>query len=58
MATLSAYMDELLHSSRRAQPSLTRHAVTMPRQFHVTLGEQGVSQPVSVDLKAAEIMAA
>jgi chromosome segregation protein len=40
---------------------ITHHAVTMSRMdrlFGVTMGEQGVSQLVSVDLKAATTLVA
>jgi chromosome segregation protein len=43
------------------QRKVTPHAVTMARMdrlFGVTMGEQGVSQPVSVVLKRAEALVA
>lgn len=63
-ANVGRFCDLLDEMTRRTQTRfliITHHAVTMSRMdrlFGVTMGEQGVSQLVSVDLKAAETMVA
>jgi chromosome segregation protein len=50
-------LDEMNRRTRTRFLIITHHAVTMARMdrlFGVTMGEQGVSQLVSVDLQAAE----
>ncbi|MDJ1008923.1 MAG: chromosome segregation protein SMC [Paracoccaceae bacterium] len=54
-------LDEMTRSTDTRFLIITHHAVTMARMdrlFGVTMGEQGVSQLVSVDLKRAEAMVA
>ncbi|MFW5641927.1 MAG: chromosome segregation protein SMC, partial [Roseicyclus sp.] len=54
-------LDEMTRQTRTRFLIITHHAVTMARMdrlFGVTMGEQGVSQLVSVDLKKAEAMVA
>ncbi|WP_341863336.1 chromosome segregation protein SMC [Gymnodinialimonas sp. 57CJ19] len=54
-------LDEMTRSTNTRFLTITHHAVTMARMdrlFGVTMGEQGVSQLVSVDLKAAETLVA
>ncbi len=54
-------MDEMTHRTDTRFLIITHHAVTMSRMnrlFGVTMGEQGVSQLVSVDLKKAEALVA
>ena len=54
-------MDEMTRQTATRFLVITHHAVTMARMdrlFGVTMGEQGVSQLVSVDLKKAEQMVA
>ena len=54
-------LDEMTQQTRTRFLIITHHAVTMSRMdrlFGVTMAEQGVSQLVSVDLKAAERMVA
>ncbi len=54
-------LDEMTRQTRTRFLIITHHAVTMARMdrlFGVTMGEQGVSQLVSVDLKRAEQMVA
>ncbi|MBR9842054.1 MAG: chromosome segregation protein SMC [Rhodobacteraceae bacterium] len=54
-------LDEMCRQTNTRFLIITHHAVTMARMdrlFGVTMGEQGVSQLVSVDLKAAESMVA
>ncbi len=54
-------LDEMCRRTETRFLIITHHAVTMSRMdrlFGVTMGEQGVSQLVSVDLKAAESLAA
>ncbi|MEJ1997765.1 MAG: chromosome segregation protein SMC [Maritimibacter sp.] len=54
-------MDEMTHRTETRFLVITHHAVTMSRMdrlFGVTMGEQGVSQLVSVDLKKAEALVA
>ncbi len=54
-------MDEMTHRTDTRFLVITHHAVTMARMdrlFGVTMGEMGVSQLVSVDLKKAEAMVA
>ncbi len=63
-ANVTRFCDLLDEMTRRTNTRfliITHHAVTMARMdrlFGVTMGEQGVSQLVSVDLKAAETMVA
>ncbi len=63
-ANVTRFCDLLDEMTRRTQTRfliITHHAVTMSRMdrlFGVTMGEQGVSQLVSVDLKKAEQMVA
>ncbi|THH35076.1 chromosome segregation protein SMC [Aliishimia ponticola] len=54
-------LDEMCRQTDTRFLIITHHAVTMSRMdrlFGVTMGEQGVSQLVSVDLKKAEAMVA
>ena len=54
-------LDEMCRQTDTRFLIITHHAVTMARMdrlFGVTMAEQGVSQLVSVDLKAAETMVA
>ena len=54
-------LDEMTRQTETRFLIITHHAVTMARMdrlFGVTMGEQGVSQLVSVDLKNAEAMVA
>ncbi|PZX19085.1 condensin subunit Smc [Palleronia aestuarii] len=54
-------LDEMTRRTRTRFLVITHHAVTMARMdrlFGVTMGEQGVSQLVSVDLSRAEAMVA
>jgi len=54
-------LDEMTRQTNTRFMIITHHAVTMARMdrlFGVTMGEQGVSQLVSVDLSAAEKMVA
>ncbi|WP_110813952.1 chromosome segregation protein SMC [Pseudoroseicyclus aestuarii] len=54
-------LDEMTRSADTRFLIITHHAVTMSRMdrlFGVTMGEQGVSQLVSVDLKKAEALVA
>ena len=54
-------LDEMTRATDTRFLIITHHAVTMARMdrlFGVTMGEQGVSQLVSVDLKRAEAMVA
>ncbi len=54
-------LDEMTRQTDTRFLIITHHAVTMARMdrlFGVTMGEQGVSQLVSVDLKRAEAMVA
>jgi len=54
-------LDEMTRQTDTRFLIITHHAVTMSRMdrlFGVTMGEQGVSQLVSVDLKNAEAMVA
>jgi chromosome segregation protein len=54
-------LDEMCRRTNTRFLIITHHAVTMARMdrlFGVTMAEQGVSQLVSVDLKAAETMVA
>ena len=54
-------LDEMVRRTDTRFLIITHHAVTMSRMsrlFGVTMGEQGVSQLVSVDLKAAETLVA
>ncbi|WP_099825633.1 chromosome segregation protein SMC [Oceaniglobus indicus] len=54
-------LDEMCRQTETRFLIITHHAVTMARMdrlFGVTMGEQGVSQLVSVDLKRAEAMVA
>jgi len=63
-ANVTRFCDLLDEMTRRTETRfliITHHAVTMSRMdrlFGVTMGEQGVSQLVSVDLKKAEAMVA
>jgi len=63
-ANVTRFCDLLDEMTRRTETRflmITHHAVTMGRMdrlFGVTMGEQGVSQLVSVDLKKAEQMVA
>jgi chromosome segregation protein len=63
-ANVGRFCDLLDEMTRRTDTRfliITHHAVTMSRMdrlFGVTMGEQGVSQLVSVDLKRAEAMVA
>ena len=63
-ANVTRFCDLLDEMTRRTETRfliITHHAVTMARMdrlFGVTMGEQGVSQLVSVDLKKAEAMVA
>jgi chromosome segregation protein len=63
-ANVTRFCDLLDEMTRRTDTRfliITHHAVTMARMdrlFGVTMGEQGVSQLVSVDLKKAEAMVA
>lgn len=63
-ANVTRFCDLLDEMCRRTDTRfliITHHAVTMSRMdrlFGVTMGEQGVSQLVSVDLKAAETLVA
>ena len=63
-ANVTRFCDMLDEMTRRTDTRfliITHHAVTMARMdrlFGVTMGEQGVSQLVSVDLKKAEAMVA
>ncbi|MBN2907735.1 MAG: chromosome segregation protein SMC, partial [Rhodobacteraceae bacterium] len=63
-ANVTRFCDLLDEMTRRAETRfliITHHAVTMSRMdrlFGVTMGEQGVSQLVSVDLKKAEALVA
>ena len=63
-ANVTRFCDLLDEMTRRTDTRfliITHHAVTMSRMdrlFGVTMGEQGVSQLVSVDLKAAETLVA
>ncbi|KAA9007042.1 chromosome segregation protein SMC [Histidinibacterium aquaticum] len=63
-ANVTRFCDMLDEMTRRTETRfliITHHAVTMSRMdrlFGVTMGEQGVSQLVSVDLKKAEAMVA
>ena len=54
-------LDEMCRRTETRFLIITHHAVTMSRMdrlFGVTMGEQGVSQLVSVDLKKAETLVA
>ena len=54
-------LDEMTRQTNTRFLTITHHAVTMSRMdrlFGVTMGEQGVSQLVSVDLKKAESLVA
>ncbi|MBY4894433.1 chromosome segregation protein SMC [Rhodobacteraceae bacterium N5(2021)] len=54
-------LDEMTRQTNTRFLTITHHAVTMARMdrlFGVTMGEQGVSQLVSVDLKKAEALVA
>lgn len=54
-------LDEMTRQTETRFLIITHHAVTMARMdrlFGVTMGEQGVSQLVSVDLRGAEAMVA
>lgn len=54
-------LDEMTRQTNTRFLTITHHAVTMSRMdrlFGVTMGEQGVSQLVSVDLKVAEQLVA
>ncbi|MBF9045389.1 chromosome segregation protein SMC, partial [Rhodobacterales bacterium HKCCE4037] len=54
-------LDEMTRQTDTRFLTITHHAVTMARMdrlFGVTMGEQGVSQLVSVDLKKAEALVA
>ena len=54
-------LDEMVRRGDTRFLIITHHAVTMARMdrlFGVTMVEQGVSQLVSVDLKAAETLVA
>ena len=54
-------LDEMTRQTETRFLTITHHAVTMARMdrlFGVTMGEQGVSQLVSVDLKKAEALVA
>jgi len=54
-------LDEMCRRTNTRFLIITHHAVTMARMdrlFGVTMAEQGVSQLVSVDLKAAETLVA
>ena len=54
-------LDEMCRQTDTRFLIITHHAVTMARMdrlFGVTMAEQGVSQLVSVDLKAAETLVA
>ncbi len=63
-ANVNRFCDLLDEMTRRTETRfliITHHAVTMSRMdrlFGVTMGEQGVSQLVSVDLRKAEAMVA
>ncbi|MCP4819006.1 MAG: chromosome segregation protein SMC [Shimia sp.] len=63
-ANVARFCDLLDEMTRRTETRfliITHHAVTMSRMdrlFGVTMGEQGVSQLVSVDLKKAETLVA
>lgn len=63
-ANVTRFCDLLDEMTRRTETRfliITHHAVTMSRMdrlFGVTMGEQGVSQLVSVDLKKAEALVA
>jgi chromosome segregation protein len=63
-ANVTRFCDLLDEMCRRTDTRfliITHHAVTMARMdrlFGVTMGEQGVSQLVSVDLKSAETLVA
>ena len=63
-ANVTRFCDLLDEMTRRTDTRfliITHHAVTMSRMdrlYGVTMGEQGVSQLVSVDLKAASTMVA
>ena len=63
-ANVTRFCDLLDEMTRRTETRfliITHHAVTMARMdrlFGVTMGEQGVSQLVSVDLKKAEALVA
>jgi chromosome segregation protein len=63
-ANVTRFCDLLDEMCRRTETRfliITHHAVTMSRMdrlFGVTMGEQGVSQLVSVDLKKAEALVA
>ncbi|MDU8943995.1 chromosome segregation protein SMC [Ovoidimarina sediminis] len=63
-ANVNRFCDLLDEMTRRTETRfliITHHAVTMARMdrlFGVTMGEQGVSQLVSVDLKKAEALVA
>ena len=63
-ANVNRFCDLLDEMTRRTETRfliITHHAVTMSRMdrlFGVTMGEQGVSQLVSVDLKQAETLVA
>ncbi|MGZ9810345.1 chromosome segregation protein SMC [Pseudoroseicyclus sp. H15] len=63
-ANVTRFCDMLDEMTRRTETRflvITHHAVTMARMdrlFGVTMGEQGVSQLVSVDLKKAEALVA
>lgn len=63
-ANVARFCDLLDEMTRRTETRfliITHHAVTMARMdrlFGVTMGEQGVSQLVSVDLKKAEALVA
>jgi chromosome segregation protein len=63
-ANVTRFCDLLDEMTRRTETRfliITHHAVTMARMdrlFGVTMGEQGVSQLVSVDLKRAEALVA
>lgn len=63
-ANVNRFCDLLDDMTRRTQTRfliITHHAVTMSRMdrlFGVTMGEQGISQLVSVDLKGAESLVA
>ncbi|QQA43185.1 chromosome segregation protein SMC [Pelagovum pacificum] len=63
-ANVTRFCDLLDEMTRRTETRfliITHHAVTMSRMdrlFGVTMGEQGVSQLVSVDLKRAEALVA
>ena len=54
-------LDEMIRQTDTRFLIITHHAITMSRMdrlFGVTMGELGVSQLVSVDLKMAETLVA